>query len=69
MTINEAQKLNRGDRLKMTDDALSQGLDGARGISTGKFVRLTRNKKLICVQRDGYKNIDDIYHPKFWEKE
>ena len=61
--------MNVGDRIKMTQAALSQNLDGIRSkIKTGVFLGPAKQRYCIRVRRDGHKQIE-VYNRIFWEPE
>lgn len=58
-----------GDKIKMTPEALKQGLDGLYlRIRTGIFLgpASKNHKDCIRVRRDGRK-VTEVYHKSFWE--
>lgn len=66
-------KFKIGQRVRMTKEALAQGLDGPRakrsvGVVKGflKSEPKIVHGKLVTILRDGLKNTQ-IYHMDFWE--
>lgn len=60
--------MKEGDRIKMTDKAIKQGLGGFKpgfGVSTTGVV-ISYNPPFINVKRDNRKSIE-TYHESFWK--
>jgi hypothetical protein len=63
----DSSKLPVGTRVKMTDEALRQQLDGYARRRTGVITARGQEPYLIRVKRDGLKT-PETWHYKFWRK-
>lgn len=59
-------RLASGTRVRMTPEAIAQGLQGRHNRTTGTVTGWTPTDGLMRVRRDGEKAAES-YDPKFWE--
>ena len=62
----EVEVVKKGDRVRMTRQALSQKLDGPKSKRCGIVVGESRDGKRIYVRRDGDMSRTE-WHRDFWE--